>query len=135
MAIQTIGGTVKLPDGTPAELLVEGEAKRRETSRIPLSDSGFVHREWSCDGRVSMGNFQSVIQQLVPTLLRAKGLLEVEGQQDRLLFQLTGIRATLARAPDSDVRGCQLVLIRDREVFDPDYAVELLDGLKAAGRK
>lgn len=111
-------------------MMLEGHEKQRQTTGAPLRDDRFVYREWQFEGRVNMQAFQQIMEELAPTLLRAKGLLAFKGQEHRLLFQLTGTRATLARGPKGDAQDCQLVLIGDRKSFDADRAMALLSQLQ-----
>ena len=101
----------------------------RDSTRAPLQDDRFAYLEWRHDGAIELQGFQAVMSQLAPSLLRAKGFLSFEQHQSRMLFQLTGTRATLARAPKTDDDGCQLVLIGDRKVFDASHAAAALDAL------
>lgn len=101
----------------------------RDSGRPPLQDDRFTYLEWRHDGAIEIQKFQAVMSQLAPSLLRAKGFMTFEQQQGRMLFQLTGTRATLSRAPKSDEDGCQLVLIGDRTVFDATHAAGALDEL------
>ena len=92
--------------------------------------SRFVSLEWTCTNAIEMEAFQSIVQTLAPHVLRAKGFLTVTGASKRhLVFQMVGRRASLIPA-DRSVDGCRLIVIGERDIFDPDAARNLLDGLR-----
>jgi G3E family GTPase len=96
----------------------------------PLTDDRFAHLEWEHDGAVSLPAFQRVMEGLAPTLVRAKGFLQARNRPDMLLFQLSGRRATLERAPKGVPPGCRVVLIGEREAFDAQTARAALRALE-----
>lgn len=110
-----------------AALFVEDRPDQRSVAPVVLRDDRFARLEWQHDDPVDLAAFQDVIKHLAPTLLRAKGFLQFHGHTNRMVFQLAGTRATLARAPDSTNTGSQLILIGERGVFDPGFARDLLE--------
>lgn len=119
------GGSVEI-----AGLL--GAAAGRDVARATSAPAAtrFATLHWRHDGAIAMAEFQAVIQRLAPGLLRAKGFLTVTGASaPRIVFQMVGRRASVTPG-DGMGQGCQLVLIGEREVFDPDAAGQLLDGLR-----
>lgn len=120
-----------LTEDLPISLLLDqGGATPRASAAPSLPDSRFVTLEWAHDGAIDLAAFQTVMEQVAPELLRAKGFLRVTGHEDTLLFQLSGTRATLERAPAPAAPCCQLVLIGARDVFDRDRAAGLLARLE-----
>ena len=119
-------------DGGSAEIgdLIGATVFRRSgPAGPPPAQARFATVEWRREGPVSLPDFQLAIQTLAPDLLRAKGVLNTVGPQSRrLLFQMVGRRASLA---PSDLResGCALVLIGEKDRFDPVKARELLDAI------
>lgn len=116
-------------DRTSAEIgdLIGIASRDRTTEPLSMPASRrFATLEWTCDGAIPLVAFQRVMQQLAPQLLRAKGLLAVTGTPGQsLLFQMVGRRASL-NPSDRVLSGCALVLIGEREAFDPETARELL---------
>nr|WP_221385022.1 CobW family GTP-binding protein [Sulfitobacter undariae] len=110
-------------------LLSGGSLKPRDIDYPPLTDSRFVHLEWEREGQISMVDFQAVMTELAPNLLRAKGFLTFCDQPKGMLFQLVGQRATLVGSDRTDEGKCQLVLIGDKKNFDVEVAYSLLDRL------
>ncbi len=120
-----------LADPLPVEaLFVEVDPESRDATQVPLHDTRFVHLEWQYDGRLNLDRFQTAMSQLAPGLLRAKGFLAFQNQEERMLFQLVGNRATLSRAAGQEEDGCKLVLIGDRKVFDAEYASHALNEVR-----
>ena len=120
----TAGDVVEIAD-------LVGAIRARPAGRIDTRPANrrFATLEWTCAGAVDMRAFQAAIQRLAPSLLRAKGFLTVTGASTRhLLFQMVGRRASVMPA-DLQKDGCDLILIVEREVFDPDTARRLLAGL------
>lgn len=111
-------------------LLGFGASSTRLTAGAPVqSDDRFASLEWHHQGHVSMAAFQSVIGAISTTLLRAKGFVcftEKPGAQ--MVFQLVGQRATLAPR-DQLGEGCTLILIGEKEAFDPDACRKALDAI------
>lgn len=116
-------------------LLESGQGRVRDTDGAVLRDDRFEHLEWTHDGSVDMQAFQTLIGQLAPDLLRAKGFLTFRGRTGCVLFQLAGQRATLAPAQDPGRSGCALVLIGERGSFDAKATRAALDRLKGAGQE
>jgi G3E family GTPase len=91
-----------------------------------LASDRFVTLEWQWKGSVSAQAFQACIETLVPSLVRAKGIINLQGQDARSFnFNLVGRRATIepmARRQDD----CQLVLIGERGKLDLDNARTML---------
>ncbi|RAH97348.1 GTP-binding protein [Acuticoccus sediminis] len=130
MGKQVVFGT-SADDGVPPEVLFSGLARDRHLpprAGDPHRDDGnFVTCEWTAAAPVALDRFQSVIQQLAPALVRAKGLLSVRGRAEgSYVFQLVGRRASLQRAP-RPVEGVELVLIGRTGTFDAAAARALLD--------
>tara|TARA_R110002020_G_scaffold316999_1_gene532674 strand:- start:47601 stop:48521 length:921 start_codon:yes stop_codon:yes gene_type:complete len=95
-----------------------------------ISDDRFASLEWEHPGSLPLAGFQSVIGRLSPSLLRVKGFLRLDEQGDRtLVFQMAGQRATLAPAETVQASGCRLVLIGERDRFDPAAARDMLDAV------
>ena len=70
--------------------------------------------------------FQEAIEQIAPSLLRAKGIMTFREMPGRtLLFQMTGRRATFV-PHGKEASGCRLVLIGERSGFDTGAAARLL---------
>lgn len=111
-------------------LLGFGTSRTRFTTGAPVqSDDRFATLEWHYQGQVRMAAFQSVIGTISPTLLRAKGFVcfaEKPGAQ--MVFQLVGQRATLAPR-DQAGKGCTLILIGEKELFDPDACRKALNAI------
>ncbi|APE45973.1 cobalamin biosynthesis protein CobW (plasmid) [Sulfitobacter alexandrii] len=122
-----------LESGLPLPALLDPDGPTlRASSPTPLRDDRFVHLDWTCDGPVPLDAFQRVMGRLAPDLLRAKGFLRLKGRETRVLFQLSGQRATLSAAEEDGAEGCQLVLIGQKDSFDPDAARIELDALARA---
>lgn len=111
-------------------LLELQKANRSFPSTNPVPDNRFAHAEWIYEGAIDLGAFQKVMGQLAPGLLRAKGFIRFKGQADMMLFQLSGNRATLARAEDGVDPVCRLVLIAERDKTGLDEAIGLLRRLE-----
>jgi len=110
-ARELIGTVAPVPRGAP---------------RRPIDSSRFVTLEWRSEGPVPMQRFQQVMGRLSAELLRAKGFLSFgEKPGQRFLFQMVGQRASLA-PHDAPGTGCDLVLIGERDRFDPSRARALL---------
>ena len=121
-----------------AVLISEGpqvNRRRESVGQVPLRDDRFVHLEWTCEASIDMQAFQDMIGRLSPYLLRAKGFLSFRGRNDRMLFQLAGQRATLARANDPQRSGCALVLIGERDALEIDTVRLELKRLKEHASK
>ena len=119
-------------DGATAEIgnLIGAATSRQAIAplRVPAG-SRFATLEWTCENAIELARFQLTIHDLSPRLLRAKGFLTVTGSATpRLLFQMVGRRASLLPS-DHDGSGCSVVLIGERESFDPDAARDLLETL------
>ena len=122
---------LEVQQGTvPPELLFSAglhgpAAPGRAPSR--LSAPRFFTISWRRAGVLSLPRFQQAMGQLSGRLVRAKGILRASGQPGPLLFQLVGLRATVAPAPADAAPGSRLVLIS--EVALPEAEVQsLLDG-------
>ncbi len=121
-----------LSKGFPHMAVFHPEPRKRTALNKPLQDDRFAHLEWQYNGKIDLRRFQSVMSALAPDLLRAKGFVWVA--EGSLLFQMTGTRATLSRAPEAASaaqQGCQLVLIGERKRFDADRVEQQLNGLIA----
>ena len=124
-----LGATSRAPillaHGTPLPvdlILAFGAGDRMRRPRPVVSDDRFASLELETAGPAHLVDFQRTMERLAPTLLRAKGLLtfaEMPGKP--LLFQMSGIRATLAPY-GRGISGCRLVLIGERGRFDPEAA-------------
>lgn len=97
-----------------------------------LVDDRFAHVEWSFDGAIDLAGFQGVMGQLAPDLLRAKGFLRFRGQANAMLFQLSGRRATLERAPAGIEPACRLVLIGESDAIDRRKIMQRLASLETS---
>ncbi|WP_180899907.1 CobW family GTP-binding protein [Martelella soudanensis] len=96
---------------------------------LPIRDERFRRLDWSHPEPVSLERFQSVIQHLVPVLVRAKGYVRVKGKAGTYLFQLVGRRASMAPVETQHL-GSQLVFIGYAEKFDAEAAATELEALK-----
>jgi G3E family GTPase len=110
-----------LPDGAalPVELLLGfGGSEVSQVPRALVTADRFASLEIVNSAPVGLEAFQSAMEALAPSLLRAKGILSFKEMPTRaFLFQMVGRRATIAPY-DSDSFGCKLVLIGDRSSFD-----------------
>ena len=103
-----------------------------------LASDRFVTLEWQWKGSVSAQAFQDCIETLVPCLVRAKGIINLQGQDARSFnFNLGGRRATMepmARRRED----CQLVLVGERGELDLDKArtklIKTLDDSSLVGQ-
>jgi G3E family GTPase len=78
-----------------------------------------------------MARFQSLIGQLGPTLVRAKGIVEfAERPGQATLFQLVGTRATISPAPQgvAQAEAVQLVFIARSGDLDEAALAARLEG-------
>jgi len=110
------------------ELTGMGSSNERRLSRAIIeSQSRFASLSWRCDKAVPMSAFQHAIGELSPLLMRAKGFVSfIEKPDVQLVFQLVGQRAVLAPRTEPG-EGCELVLIGEKDRFDPDAARLVLD--------
>lgn len=93
----------------------------------------FATLEWRCEGAIPMEAFQSAVASLSPKVMRAKGFVSfVEKPGMQLIFQLAGQRATLAPRKEAG-KGCALVFIGERNLFDPEDARAVLDAALQSG--
>jgi G3E family GTPase len=121
---------VLLSDDQPlrADLLLgtgAGDRPRPEL-RPALGDDRFVSLEVESAEPARLPVFQEAIEQIAPSLLRAKGIMTFGEMPGRtLLFQMTGRRATFV-PHEKEASGCRLVLIGERSDFDTETAARLL---------
>ena len=122
-------------DGLPVDLLLGGGGAPTRAPPGPerVTADRFVTVEWQAEGAISLAAFQSALSQIAPGLLRAKGYLALaEHGGAAFLFQMVGRRASFAPLqPPPEGHRCQLVLIGERDAFDADGALAILDALKA----
>ena len=111
----------------PVELMLAiGAGDRPRPARPVLRDDRFVSVEVESAEPALLPAFQAAMEQLAPSLLRAKGLMTFRELPGRTMqFQMTGRRATLA-PHENNPEGCRLVLIGERAGLDPAKAVRLL---------
>jgi len=116
--------------GSLNALLGFSDANLRLTGRVPVQSSNrFATLEWRYEGPVPMAAFQRAIGSITPMLMRAKGFVcFVEKPGAQMVFQLVGQRATLAPRPNT-AEGCALVLIGEKDVFDPEAIRAVLDAI------
>ena len=101
----------------PVELLFSADLHRPSAGPAPktmMALPAFQTVSWTSRSPLVMARFQSVIGQLGPSLVRAKGIVEfAERPGQAMLFQLVGTRATLSPAPQDVARAdaVQLVFI------------------------
>jgi G3E family GTPase len=134
MQLRVMGKTVILgldaDTGSLNALLGFGRSAPRGLPKAPVQSADrFATLEWRNDGPIPMSRFQHAIGLISPKLLRAKGFVSfVEKPRARLVFQLVGQRATLApqNGAGSD---CALVLIGEKNLFDPEAARKVLDAI------
>lgn len=124
-------GTLFEADAEPLPLSIlldAAEASRFAPQRSMISASErFFTLEWQSDVPGRFDQFQAAIDELAPTLVRAKGLLNFRERPGRpLLFQLVGARATLVPYGGT-VETSQLVLIGERRTFDETKAKALME--------
>jgi len=105
--------------------------RARPSPALRVGAGRFASLEWHSPGSVSLHEFQKVIEELAPMLVRAKGLLSfAEKPGQSYLLQMVGMRATLAPAQQSS-EGCRLVLIGEADAFDPRRARARLSEIPA----
>lgn len=120
-----------LADAPSMSVLLEvQETNRSFPSTNPVPDNRFAHAEWTYEGAIDLDGFQNVMSQLAPGLVRAKGFIRVKGQADMMLFQLSGNRATLARAEEGVDPVCRLVLIAERDKTELEQVIGFLRKLE-----
>ncbi|WP_109468671.1 CobW family GTP-binding protein [Albibacillus kandeliae] len=117
----------------PLRTLLAQPRNQRAAPTAPIRDDRFVHLEWELDGPVSLPAFQDTMTALAPSLLRAKGFLQLAGREGAFTFQLVGQRAAMAPRPGQAGSGCQLVLIGERATFDPEAARARLNAMVETG--
>ena len=104
-----------------ANLHEAGPPGLAERPRPALSTPRFEAVHWSCESPLSLRRFQSLIEQLSPKLLRAKGILQFHERPGRtMLFQLVGQRATISTtpAPSAGTAAVRVVLIAENGLLD-----------------
>lgn len=120
---------ILLSDDAPlrVDLLLGTGAGDRPRSVWPaLRDDRFVSMEVESVEPAMLPAFQEAIEQIAPSLLRAKGIMTFREMPGRpLLFQMTGRRATFV-PHEKEASGCRLVLIGERSGFDPGTAARQL---------
>ena len=92
----------------------------------------FKTSNWTSERPLALPLFQKMIEQLAPSLARAKGILALADQPGRtVLFQLAGQRATLANGafplPEAGQPLVRLVLIFEVGRLNPDAVRGQLD--------
>ncbi|TPG57105.1 GTP-binding protein [Roseomonas nepalensis] len=94
---------------------------------------GFESLSWTADRPLSLPRFQAAISRLARLLVRAQGILHVEGQEHLLLFQMVGQRATFGAAPASPSNAAlvRLMLIAEIGRLQPDMVHALLNDCRA----
>lgn len=128
--IETDGGPL------PLEILLDNDMESRAKGAPAVADATarFVALEWQGDEAGHLDAFQQMIEELAPSLVRAKGLLNfVEMPDKTLLFQMVGRRATLM-PHERVVPGNRLVLIGERGTFDPQPVRRRIARAFAPGR-
>jgi len=116
-------------EGLPLDLLLgPGPDARPRPGPDRVHADRFVTMQWQSDRPLSMEAFQTGLQDLGQGLLRAKGWLVFDNRPDQThLFQLVGRRASFSPAPHRDgAPPCQLVLIGEKDTFDPGRAARQL---------
>ncbi|MBX3529587.1 MAG: GTP-binding protein [Rhizobiaceae bacterium] len=106
----------------PLEVLLDSDLDSRAKGPRTAVDaaSRFVTLEWQGEKPGSLQDFQRMIEEFAPTLVRAKGLLNfAEMPGTTLLFQMVGRRATLMPCGTA-LPGNRLVLIGERHMLDPE---------------
>lgn len=123
------GKTLVFPNLSPpavAMLGVNSADRPALPNRPVLKSDRFSTLEWQWTGAVSAEAFQACIETLVPSLVRAKGIINLEGQDAHSFsFNLVGRRATIEPMSRRQ-EDCQLVLIGEREKLDLDSARTML---------
>lgn len=117
-------------EGLPTDLFFLGAGvTRRPLAPGRVKDAGrFASLEWTTPGRLPFAGFQSVIEDLAPVLLRAKGIVALRERDEPLLFQMVGRRAGFEPAAQAQ-GGCRLVLIGEADAFEPEAVRARLDAL------
>ncbi len=117
----------------PMELLF-GAGLHAATDASPVSRGPSADRfetlNWTSERPLVLPLFQKMIEQLAPSLARAKGILALADQPGRtVLFQLAGQRATLAAGPTPEAGQplVRLVLIFEVGRLNPDAVRGQLD--------
>nr|WP_282567913.1 GTP-binding protein [Devosia sp. MC1541] len=124
-----MGKSFVFDSAEPPTLAVLGQVERsaeRGTEPVIIADDRFATVEWEWEGEVDTGAFQTCIEALAPQLVRAKGILNLSRSRDvSYNFNLVGRRASMSKLAHRQ-NTCQLVLIGEREHFDPEAARSLL---------
>lgn len=127
--MQALGKAFVFDSATPPALALLGAPERsspRPTGTPVVTDQRFVTLEWEWEGSVATIAFQTCIEALAPLLVRAKGILNLSRSADvSYSFNLVGRRASMDALQHRQDK-CQLVLIGERGVFDPEAARALL---------
>ncbi len=119
----------------PIELLLDagapsGRFAATETS-APHRQDRFAKLEWQSGGAISLRALQAVIAEFAPSLVRAKGILQLSEKPGQThLLQLVGQRVTLEPLAGQHEAGCRLVLIGEAVRFDRQALAARLDGMK-----
>jgi G3E family GTPase len=119
----------------PTELLFPVDldhlaAPREVPPRKPAIDR-FETLSFTSERPVSLPRLQAVISRLAPKLARAKGLFETIERPGRLMvFQLAGVRATLAPAgaPSPGVPRTRIVFIAEMGVLSREEIERVMEG-------
>ncbi len=116
-------------EGLPAGLLLGGgDFRHAAPGPGRVTADRFVTVEWRSEAPVSLAAFQAALPRIAPGLLRAKGYLALrERAGEVVLFQLVGRRASFAPVAPPPDGCCRMVLIGEREGFDPEAALAALD--------
>lgn len=119
--------------GVPASLLFSADLQVPPDRAMPrasrFATPGFESVSWTADRPVSLPEFQHAVSRLAPLLVRAKGIIQFEGQERPVLFQMVGQRATFGAAPSPlfDAPLVRLVFIAEIGRLQPGLVHALLD--------
>ena len=122
----------------PLELLFATDVDRSPPAvgvSHATSPHSFETISWTSNVPLDMAKFQTVIGQYASVLVRAKGFVTFAGrQQEPLLFQLVGTRATIGRGPVGASRGfaAELVFIAKGGTMDAAGLASSLAQCRAA---
>ena len=111
-------------ESLPMDVLFTGAggAAPKATGGAVLDASRFASLDWESDAPLPFNGFQRLMEDLAPSLYRAKGFVSlIERPGAPLLFQMVGRRATFETA-SARASGCRLVLIGERATFDTETA-------------
>lgn len=127
--LSAMGKAFTFDSAEPPALAVLGQGPKpgaRSSDRPIIAEDRFATLEWEWEGDVSTAAFQQCIEVLAPQLVRAKGILNLSRSTDvSYNFNLVGRRASMSKLSYRQPK-CQLVLIGERQRFDPIAARDLL---------